>query len=162
VQPRRADLARVLGDAARALRPLSERKRLDLAVEVPADAPPALGDPEALLLVAVNLLGNAIKYTPEGGTVRAGAEASGDGVRVYVRDSGIGIKPEDRERVVQGHRTEEGKKAAAGFGVGLTLVSTVLEAHGTSLTISGEPGKGSEFSFTLPRWVAPAASDELV
>lgn len=162
VQPRRADLARVLGDAARALRPLSERKRLDLAVEVAPDAPPALGDPEALLLVAVNLLGNAIKYTPEGGTVRAGTEAAGEGVRVYVRDSGIGIKPEDRERVVQGHRTEEGRKAASGFGVGLTLVSTVLEAHGATLTISGEPGQGSEFSFILPRWQAPAASDELL
>lgn len=161
VQPRRADLARVLGDAARALRPLSERKRLDLGVEVAADAPPALGDPEALLLVAVNLLGNAIKYTPEGGRVRAGAEAAGDGVRVYVRDSGIGIKPEDRERVVQGHRTEEGRRAAAGFGVGLTLVSTVLEAHGARLEISGEPGKGSEFSFVLPRWEAPSVSDEL-
>lgn len=162
VQPRQADLRRVLADAARALRLLSERKRLDLAIEVPEGAPPALGDPEALVLVAVNLLGNAIKYTPEGGKVRAGAESKDGAVRVYVRDSGIGIKPEDRARVMQGHRTEEGKKAATGFGVGLTLVSSVLEAHGSALAIDDAPGGGTEVSFILPRWQGPTKSDELV
>lgn len=162
VQPRRADLARVFADAASALRPLSERKRLEVSIAAPADAPPALGDPEALLLVAVNLLGNAVKYTPEGGRVRAGAQAAPGGVRVFVEDTGIGIRPEDRARVVQGHRTEEGRQAAAGFGVGLTLVTTVLEAHGAALSIEGEPGKGSVFSFLLPRWEGPAASEGLV
>lgn len=160
VRPRRADLARVLGDAAQALRPLSDRKKLTLTLDVPADAPPALADPEALLLVATNLLGNAIKYTPEGRAIRAGVVAESDGrVRLFVADEGIGIAPEDRARILEGHRTAAGRKAAPGFGVGLTLVKRVLDAHAAALEIEGAPGRGSRFSFTLPRWTEPTAGD---
>ncbi len=163
VRPQRADLGRVFAQAEQALRPLVERKRLEFSLEVAPGVPPAHADPEALVLVAMNLLGNAVKYTPEGGRVSAGVEEAADGrLRVYVRDSGIGIAPEDRERVLQGFRTEEGSKFAKGFGVGLTLVSSVLEAHDSRIAISGAPGRGTEFSFTLPRWDGRAAGDELV
>jgi signal transduction histidine kinase len=163
VRPRRADLARVLGDAEQALRPLYERKKLRLALEIPADAPPALGDPEALLLVATNLLGNAIKYTPEGRDIRAGVGVEADGrVRLFVADSGIGIAPEDRERIQHGDRTPAGRKAASGFGVGLTIVKRVLDAHGAALEIDGAPGRGSRFSFALPRWTEPTSGDLFV
>lgn len=157
VHPRRAEPGRALEEAALALKPLYQRKHLSFALEIPADAPAALADPEALLMVAVNLIGNAVKYTPENGRVTAGVSAEPDGrVRVYVADSGIGVAPEDRERILHGHRTPEGQKAAKGFGVGLTIVKRVLDAHGTALDIDGEPGKGSRFSFVLPRWTAPA------
>lgn len=162
VKPRRADLGKVLADAAKALQPLHEKKGLDFALELPADAPLALADPEALALVAVNLLGNAIKYTPEGGRVRAGVTALPDGrVRLFVRDDGIGIAPEDRTRVLEGFRTEEGRKAAQGFGVGLTLVKSVLDAHGAAFEITGGPGKGTEVSFVLPLWTEPVLGDSL-
>jgi signal transduction histidine kinase len=160
VRPRRADAARILGDAAGALKPLYERKRLSFALEIPPEAPAALADPESLLLVATNLLGNAIKYTPEGRGVRAGVSVEPDGrVRVYVADEGIGIAAKDRERITSGHRTVEGRRAAGGFGVGLTLVKRVLDAHGTSLEIAGAPGEGSRFSFVLPRWTEPTRGD---
>lgn len=163
VHPRRADLGRTLKDAAAALSPLYKRKDLAFAIDVPADAPAALADPEALLLVATNLLGNAIKYTPEGGRVTAGVALEQDGrLRVYVSDNGIGIAPEDRERILKGHRTAAGQKAAKGFGVGLTLVKRVLDAHKTVLEISGAPGKGSRFSFVLPAWTTPADGDLFV
>lgn len=154
VRPRRADLGRVLRDAAQQLKPLHERKKLAFSVDVPPKSF-ARADPEALLLAVVNLLGNAVKYTPEGGTVAAGVEKDAAGLRVYVKDSGIGVKPEDRERIVAGHRTAEGKRAAHGFGLGLKLVTKVLDAHGTSLGIDGEPGKGSRFSFVVPEWDGP-------
>jgi signal transduction histidine kinase len=157
VHPRRADLKRVLDDAATTLRPLSERKHLEFSLEFPPELPLALADPEALNLVATNLMGNAIKYTPDKGRVTAGVSVEADGrLRVYVSDSGIGIAPEDRARILEGHRTPEGKKAAKGFGVGLTIVKRVLDAHGVPLEITGEKGKGSRFSFVLPRWTAPA------
>ncbi|MDE2511936.1 MAG: hypothetical protein KGL74_12510 [Elusimicrobia bacterium] len=157
VHPRRAELGRALEEAATALKPLYERKNLTFALEIPHDAPPALADPEALQLVATNLIGNAVKYTPENGQVTAGVELQPDGrLRVFVADSGIGVALEDRDRILQGHRTAEGKRAAKGFGVGLTIVKRVLDAHGTVLEIDGAPGRGSRFSFTLPRWVMPA------
>ncbi|HXT01100.1 MAG TPA: ATP-binding protein [Elusimicrobiota bacterium] len=156
VHPRRAELRRVLEDAATALKPLYERKNLAFSLDLPPDLPPALADPEALVLVATNLLGNAIKYTPENGKVAAGVAVEKDGrLRVYVSDSGIGVAPEDRARILEGHRTPEGQKAAKGFGVGLTIVKRVLDAHGAALEIDGAKGQGSRFSFVLPRWIAP-------
>jgi signal transduction histidine kinase len=157
VHPRRAELGRVLEDASTALKPLSDRKHLQFSLEIPPDAPAALADPEALLLVATNLIGNAIKYTPENGRVVAGVAVEPDGrLRVFVSDSGIGVAPEDRVRILEGHRTPEGQRAAKGFGVGLTIVKRVLDAHGAPLEIDGAKGKGSRFSFVLPRWTAPA------
>jgi signal transduction histidine kinase len=157
VHPRRAELGRVLEDAAAALQPLYRRKELAFSLEIPPDLPPALADPEALGLVATNLLGNAIKYTPEKGRVTASASVEPDGrLRVSFVDSGIGVAPEDRRRILEGHRTEEGRKAAKGFGVGLTIVKRVLDAHGAALEITGEKGSGSRFSFVLPRWTPPA------
>lgn len=156
VRPRRADLARVFADAAQALRPLYERKELDFRLDLPERPLDVLGDPEALPLVVTNLLGNAIKYTPEKGRVTAGLRAEDGGrARVYVEDTGIGIAPQDRERVLAGHRTQEGRKAAQGFGLGLTLVKRILDAHGAALEIDGGPGRGSRFSFTLPLWAGP-------
>lgn len=160
VHPRRANPARVLGEVAAALKPLHERKRLAFELRAPKEPLYARADPEALALVATNLIGNAVKYTREGGRVRAGVEAGPDGrVAVFVEDTGIGVAAEDRERILRGHRTDEGKRAARGFGVGLTLVKRVLDAHGTSLSIESEPGKGSRFSFTLPRWEGPTEED---
>lgn len=163
VHPRRAELRRVLSDAAKALKPLYERKGQTFVLEVPEEVTPARADPEALLLVATNLVGNAIKYTPEGGRITAGLTIEPDGrPRVFVADSGIGIAPEDRERILAGYRTAAGRKAAQGFGVGLTLVKRVLDAHGTVLDIEGAPGKGSRFSFVLPRWDGPTGGDLFV
>jgi signal transduction histidine kinase len=157
VRPGRADLAPVLSNAAKALQPIYERKGLSFTLELPPELPPAKADPEALVMVATNLVGNAVKYTPEGGKVTAGASVEPDGrLRVYVADTGIGIAAEDREAILSGHRTEEGRQAAAGFGVGLMLVKKILDAHGTALEIEGSPGKGSRFSFVLPRWDGPA------
>jgi signal transduction histidine kinase len=153
VRPHRADLGRVLAGAAKALQPLYERKGLHFTLELPAATPAAKADPEALVMVATNLVGNAVKYTPEGGKVTAGVSVEHDGrLRVYVSDTGIGIAPEDREAILSGHRTEEGRQAATGFGVGLMLVKKILDAHGAALEIEGSPGQGSCFSFVLPRW----------
>ncbi len=156
VRPHRADLGLVLSGAAKALQPLYERKGLRFSLDIPAGTPAAKADPEALLMVATNLVGNAVKYTPEGGEVTAGVSIDADGrLRVYVADTGIGIAPGDRETILSGHRTEEGRLAASGFGVGLMLVKKILDAHGTVLEITGAPGEGSRFSFALPLWDGP-------
>lgn len=161
VRPHRADLGRVLSGAIKALQPLYERKGLHFTLELPDAMPAAKADPEALVMVATNLVGNAVKYTPEGGKVAVGVSTEPDGrLRVYVSDTGIGIAPEDREAILSGHRTEEGRQTAQGFGVGLMLVKKILDAHNTKLEIEGAPGKGSRFSFILPRWNVPAQDNQ--
>ncbi len=153
VRPHRADLGQVLSGAGKALQPLYERKGIRFTLDIPPGTPAAKADPDALVMVATNLVGNAVKYTPEDGKVAAGVSVEADGrLRVYVADTGIGVAPEDREAILSGHRTDEGRRTAAGFGVGLMLVKRILDAHGTALQIEGAPGKGSRFSFVLPRW----------
>jgi signal transduction histidine kinase len=153
-------MKRVLEDAAKSLEPLYLRKSIVFSLDIPEKSSPALADPEAILLVASNLIGNAIKYTGEGGTVTAGVVSmENDRIKIFVRDNGIGIAAEDREKILSGHRTEAGRQAAKGFGVGLTLVKKMLDAHATTLEIEGAPGQGSCFSFILPCWKNPVEGD---
>ncbi|MDD5656651.1 MAG: ATP-binding protein, partial [Elusimicrobia bacterium] len=78
-----------------------------------------------------------------------------------VSDTGIGISARDRERILSGfYRTEESRKVAGGFGIGLMMVKELIERHGSRLEIESEPGQGSRFYFTLPLWedeAVPAA-----
>lgn len=135
---------------------LYEDKGLRVSLSLP-DAPVSVfADPDALTLVVTNLLSNAIKYTPPGGAVRVGAareKGAGGFVRVFIEDTGIGIEPEEQERIFSGfYRTEMGRRAAKGFGLGLSLAKSMVEAHGGRLELSSEPGQGSRFSFLLPVW----------
>jgi len=157
----RVQLPGVLKSSFERLGMLGRRKKQDLRLEIAEDLPAVTADPDALSLVVANLLTNAFKYTHEGGLVALGAEVKPDGrVEVFVRDTGIGIAPEEREKIFSGYyRTEEGKRAAKGFGVGLTLTRMILEAHGTHLELESAPGKGSKFSFALPPHDPKAPSD---
>lgn len=155
VDLQRVDLEPLLKGTLDRLAVIARRKSLEARLEVPADLPGVAADPEALALVVANLLSNAFKYTPERGTVTVSAAPASGGVEVAVTDTGIGVAPGDREKIFSGYyRTEAGKKAAKGFGVGLALSRMVLEAHGADLALSSEPGKGSRFSFVLPVWRA--------
>lgn len=157
---KRMDMAAVLRESVELMEVLAENKRIGVSIEA-ADAPLAVyADPDALTLVITNLLSNAIKYTPEKGSVRVGlsrdGQAGGEGLaRVYVKDTGIGIAPEEKERIFSGYyRSERGKPLAKGFGIGLSLAKSIITAHGGRLELESSVGKGSTFSFTLPLWVA--------
>ncbi len=117
---------------------------------VPPDTPTAYGDIKRLTQCLMNLAGNALKFTREG-RVEIGVDVQGDTLLYHVSDSGIGIAPEDQQRILSGYyRTEAGKKAAKGFGVGLALSQALLAAHGTELKVESVPGQGARFSFVLP------------
>jgi signal transduction histidine kinase len=149
----------VLLDDLVILRPLADAKhqRLTLETRFPGDLPVAVrADPDCLSLIFNNLVSNAVKYTPAGGaiTIRVSLN-TGVPARVdcSIEDTGIGMSPEDLRRVLTGfYRTPEGKEVAKGFGVGLMLVRSLLEKHGSRLEIKSEPGQGSTFSFSLPVW----------
>ena len=161
VEIERVDASALLRGALNRLEILAARKKLSVKLEAPAAPMPCAGDPDALSLVVANLFTNAVKYTHEGGAVTLGArELPGGRVEIYVKDTGIGVAPEDRKKIFDGYfRSEAGKREAKGFGVGLALSRMILEAHGTDLELETELGKGSRFSFGLPVYDKTGAAD---
>jgi PAS domain S-box-containing protein len=122
-------------------------------MDFPPDFPPVWGDPERLREVLSNLVSNAIKYSPDGGTIWVGGRVDQTGVTVYVADPGIGIPPEEQGHIFDRfHRVESGlHRRTKGTGLGLYLVKSIVEAHGGRVWVESAPGRGSIFMFTLPR-----------
>jgi signal transduction histidine kinase len=153
---RRAEVAPLVRKSLGALELLYERKAIRVAFKIAPGPLAVKADPEALAFVISNLLSNAIKYTPKDGAVivSVGVDPEhADRALISVQDTGIGISRQDQERIfTRYYRTENGKKTAQGFGVGLAFVKTMLEAHGSAVKVKSVPGKGSRFSFTLPLW----------
>ena len=149
------DAAEILKSVFKGLQLLCEQKSLRASLAIPAGLRPVRADPASLILVVSNLLSNAIKYTPAGGRIVLGVlreKARPGQYRVYVQDSGIGVAPDDRAKILAGHfRSEVGKKMTSkGFGVGLSLAQQIVEAHGSTIEIEDADGQGSRFSFLLP------------
>ena len=138
------------------LRPLLDKKRLEVGIVTPEEDSTAYLDAGKLQQVWVNLIGNAIKFTPEGGRVEAGFAISGSDTHAvldgWVKDSGIGIDPDDIDRIFQPFVQAEGglTREFGGTGLGLTLVRRLLEMQGGSIRVESTPGEGSLFAFTLP------------
>jgi two-component system phosphate regulon sensor histidine kinase PhoR len=133
------------------LQPLIESKKLRLATDFPSTPVPVRADSEALSLIMSNLITNAVKYTPSGGSITIRIAVEPSGVLFSVADTGIGIAPQDMEKILSGSfRTEESRKVAKGFGIGLMLVRELVERHGSHLKIESAPGRGSRFYFHLP------------
>ncbi len=149
---KRVELRRLVAEVLELMRPLADQKDISLRLDFPEAVIPVSADPDSVLLVMSNLIGNAIKYTPKNGRVTVSLKPSGDeSVRVGVEDTGIGIAPEEQEAVFSGfYRTPEGKKQARGYGLGLKVSRQILESHGSSLRLESAPGRGSRFYFDLP------------
>jgi signal transduction histidine kinase len=105
-----------------------------------------------------NLLSNALKFTPSGGSVRVASEAADGQLTTSVMDTGIGIAPEDMDKLfrIDTHLSRRGTEGEAGNGLGLTLCREFVERNGGRIWASSKPGQGSCFTFTLPRSEARA------
>ena len=110
-----------------------------------AALPPVLVDPSRVQRVLDNLIGNALRHTPEGGTVEIRARAEGDGVRVTVRDSGEGIPAADLPRVFE----PTFSTTSSGAGLGLAIARRLVESWGGAISLDSEPGKGTRVTLTL-------------
>jgi signal transduction histidine kinase len=147
------DLRRVVGEAAEQVRPLVDARRHVLTLSL-GDTPVMVdGDHTRLVQVVANLLGNAAKYTPEGGCIDVELEAADGQAFLAVRDNGSGIGPDLLPVVfdlfTQGSRTLD--RAQGGLGLGLALVRKLVELHGGHVdATSAGPGRGSTFTVTLP------------
>ncbi len=148
----RLDLGALVARAAADVQLLAERRDVALSVEQPAGTVLVDGDPAALGHVVLNLLENAVKYGPESGnTVRVVVRAAGRRAVVTVADRGAGIDRADLPHIFeQFYRGRVDGPTRRGFGLGLAIVRTAIEAHGGSVTVSSEPGRGSVFTVSLP------------
>jgi two-component system phosphate regulon sensor histidine kinase PhoR len=119
---------------------------------VPDDLPPIRGDEERLDQLLMNLLHNAIKFSPQGGTVTITTDEQPDSVVVSVTDHGIGIPPKDRDRVFERfYKVDRARqRGLGGTGLGLAIARHIAEAHGGRLWLQSTEGKGSTFSFSVP------------
>jgi len=124
----------------------------NLQLDFPPHFPPLLADEERLQEVFSNLISNAIKYSPDGGTIRVGGRVQQDHVELFVSDEGMGIPSTKQSRLFEpfyrvdsslGRRTQ-------GVGLGLFLCKAIIEGHGGRIWVESAPGKGSTFRFTLP------------
>jgi signal transduction histidine kinase len=100
--------------------------------------------------VTANLLDNAVKYTPEGGSVFVDVDREGDRARLTVRDTGAGIQPDELPRIWDRLFRGDTSRSTRGLGLGLSLVKAVVEAHGGTVTVNSDPGRGSTFVVSLP------------
>ncbi len=147
------DAGGMLEEVCESLEIAAEKKDIDVRIEVGEGAGCIQGDRERICQVMTNLLDNAIKYTNCSGWVKVCAAPAAKGaVRLSVQDNGIGIDEEDIDRVTERfYRTEKSRsRNQGGTGLGLSIVKHILAAHGTSLRIESDIGRGSTFSFTLP------------
>lgn len=128
------------------------RSRHDFKVRVPKSLPRVNADPEAIATVLDELLDNAVKFSPEGGTVELRAQRGNEGVEISVSDEGIGMEAEEVERLSSAFvQAEPGEtRRFGGLGLGLTYAAGVLASHGSRLRVEAVPAGGSTFSFVLP------------
>jgi signal transduction histidine kinase len=133
-------------------RPVAERAQVDLASAIPDDLPTVHVDQLRIQQVISNLLNNAIKFTPPGGSVIARARVVADAILVEVRDSGQGIPSEDHERIFERFYQSGANTLtqAGGYGLGLAIAKLIVQQHGGRIWVASAPGSGSTFSFTIP------------
>lgn len=147
----KADLPPLITVAAGEVLPLAEAKKIKISTHISA-VPPVNLDPERILQVLRNLIGNALKFTPPGGTVRITVRSGEAGVGVSVTDSGPGIPKEHQTVIFDKYRqaTLAGTKKIPGTGLGLAIVKHIIQDHGGTVWVESAEGRGSTFTFVLP------------
>ena len=144
------DAAALVTDTVKRFAQQAERAGLTLAARTPEGALPIVGDGERLERALGNLVANAIKFTPLGGSVTVAAEATDGDVAISVTDTGIGIEPEQQARVFERfYKADRGR--GDGTGLGLAIVKHIALAHEGNVSVESRPGRGSTFTIRLPR-----------
>ena len=159
--PQPLHIGDVIADVVKALAGQAQAKRQELRYEVVAGLPELMGDRDRLNQVLTNLVSNASRYTPEGGEIEVLAYPVEGAVRVDVRDTGIGISPEDLGRIFERfYRADHPLvQEAGGSGLGLSIAKMFVEMHGGRLWVESELGKGSAFTLVLPMPVRGEGQD---
>ena len=160
IEPRCVPLGELVQQTAAMLRPTAQAKNIGLEIGVDVNLPLVHADPDRVLEVLINLVDNAIKFTPPGGAIMIQAnvvEADPGSVYVSVSDTGRGINPETKalifERLYQDSDSVDNNRS--GLGLGLFICREIVRLHGGRISVSSDPGQGSTFTFTLPVYSLP-------
>lgn len=142
----------VLEDTIATMQPLAAKKNVDLRVDVSSRLSSLVADVNKFKQIIYNLVGNAIKFTPAGGSVRVSATVMDKAARFCVSDTGVGVVPADQERIFSEFQQADGSSSRQyeGTGLGLALTRKFIELHGGRIWVESQAGKGSNFYFTLP------------
>jgi len=143
------DCAHLASEVVAGHAPIAAQKHIAFQPSIDSLLPHINGDHDRLVQALANLLGNAFKFTPEGGTVRFLAERRDGCVRFSVIDSGPGVPPGDLPHLFEPFWQAK-KTAHLGAGLGLKITRAIVEAHGGSIQVGNQPGGGASFAFELP------------
>jgi len=155
LERRPVDMEKVVVHALEELRPQIEEKNLAVGQTTSGSDFGVQGDEDRLLRVVVNLVANAVKFTPERGAVMVGLTDRGGEIELLVRDTGIGIPPGELGSIFDPY--QQAHRGRGGSGLGLAIVKGLVEAHGGRVGVESDEGKGSSFLVSLPRAGGPAA-----
>jgi signal transduction histidine kinase len=149
---RTVDLKPVVAGVAEVVRSAAAEEDLDLEIEMPDGPVPVEADTDAVRQALFNLIDNAVKYSAGRKRVAVRLAATADGAEISVSDNGIGIAPEDRERVFEAfyRAPEAARHDPKGVGLGLKIVKHIMDAHGGAIAVSGVPGRGTTLTLKFP------------
>ena len=146
------DLRSLVDELREMMEPLAREKGLTLKERLAPQLPPVAADRAKLQRILLNLLSNALKFTPKGGTVEILAEQTDSHVRIAISDTGVGVAPEDMARLFDKYEQARSRatRSEKGTGLGLYITKQLVELHGSKIIVDSQLGRGSTFSFTLP------------
>ncbi|TMG39094.1 MAG: hypothetical protein E6H88_02790 [Chloroflexi bacterium] len=136
------------------VRERAAKRRIELTTELASDIGDVVADERKVRQVLFNLLANAVKFTGDDGRITVSAHHDANEVVMTVRDTGIGIAPDEQTRIFEEFRQTAGGRPEEGTGLGLALSRRMVELHGGRIWVESAPGSGSAFTFTLPQGVA--------
>ncbi len=142
-------VAKLIKKPVKRLSPQAERANIAVEVDIPEDIPPVLADSRRIQQVVMNLLHNALKFTPEGGHVTLKAEVAGPEVVISVKDTGVGIPADDVPRIFERFYKTDRARADDGVGLGLSIAKHIVLGHGGRIWVESVEGRGSTFFFSL-------------
>ena len=142
--------AEIVGAVVSELKELAAARNIQVRTSVAGDCPPISGNEPALRRLLLALIENAIKYSKEGGLVTVTVDSVGERVRIAVEDFGIGISPAHLPHIFQRFYRADPARGESGYGLGLSLASTIAQLHGAKIDASSRPGEGSLFTVEFP------------
>ncbi|HEX5037191.1 MAG TPA: ATP-binding protein [bacterium] len=158
----RGSLRNLILEVCSLMKPIAQKKGLALLWDLPEDDLQAVCDADMLKQLVINLIDNAVKFTPKGGWVSVKALPSNGAAVIEVEDTGAGIAPEDQDKIFEMFTRAAHPQTlkGGGAGIGLAICRQIARLHNGALAVESEPGKGTKFSFTFPRGLPAAAPIE--